>query len=100
MQLVDQAKMMVAKYSIFNKTAGAFRNIFNPHGALHKDQTRVLQELHKFCYVGVTDHGADPIKMARIAGRREVYNWIVGHIGYEPFDLEMLMKQMQEAENE
>ena len=96
MLLVDYAKDFIARQSWFNKKARCYHNVFMPRGELAEDQRTVLKDLHTFCYVGATDHGDDEIKMARAVGRREVYNWIVGHIGYESFDLDLLMRQMEE----
>ena len=83
-----------------NSTGRAFRNIFSIEAPNNDDQLTVLKSLYIFCYVGVINHGSDPIKLARAAGRREVYNWIVSHTEYEPIDLEIMMKQIKEFEDE
>jgi hypothetical protein len=99
-QLVEWGKQRIREMSSFNKKADAFRSVFYPKGGLAEEKRTVLKELYNFCYVGATDHGSDPIKMARAVGRREVYQWILGYVGYESFDLDMLIKQMKEEENE
>jgi len=99
-QLVSWGREAIRSCSIFNRKSRAFRRIFEPHGDLYEDQKIVLKALYDFCYVGATDHGTDEIRMARAVGRREVWNWIVGHVGYDPFDLDMLMRQMEEVEDE
>jgi hypothetical protein len=100
MRLVDTAKQIYRERSIFNRTGRAFRSVFNPRGNLIEDQKIVLKALHTFCRVGVTDHGSNDTQIARAVGRREVWNWIVGHTNYEPFELETLMSQIREIEDE
>jgi len=100
MRLVEEAKRMYRERSFFNRTGRAFRTVFNPQGNLIEEQKIVLKALHTFCRVGVTDHGSNDTLIARACGRREVWNWIVGHTNYEPFELEALMNQIREIENE
>tara|TARA_R100001244_G_scaffold96997_2_gene72620 strand:+ start:2712 stop:3014 length:303 start_codon:yes stop_codon:yes gene_type:complete len=100
MSILSTTKEILRPYVIRNRVAGAFRSIFNPSGALFEEQKIVLKELNTFAYANATHHSNDPICIARIAGRREMYNWIVGLTDYDAFDLEQLMRQMEGYENE
>jgi len=100
MSLLDRTKEILRPYVTRNRVARAFKNVFNPHGELFEDQKIVLKELHTFCYSNATHHSNDPMCMARVSGRREMYNWIVGMTGYDAFDLDQLMRQMKETDNE
>lgn len=93
-------KKKLSPFAKRNRIARAFTNVFSPKGELFEDQKVVLKELNTFCYINATHHSDDATCIARNAGRREVYNWIVSHIDYDPFDLDQLMRQMKEMENE
>ena len=84
----------------FNKKVSSFRAVLNPHGELMPQQRKVLSALRSFCHIGVIDHGSDPIKMARIVGRREVYDWVMNNISLEEIELYELEKQIREYEDE
>jgi len=99
-QLVEHGKRAVRACSSWNKRARAFNEVLTPKGNMHESRKLVLKELYEFCHIGVIDHGTNETVIARLAGRREVWNRITAYMGYDPFDLDMLMKQMQEVEDE
>lgn len=99
MKLLDKTMDLLLPYSKHNRVARAFRAVFNPHGSLYEDQKIVLKALNTFCYITATHHGTDPVALARIAGRRETYNWIVGYMHSDTFEIEQLMREIKEEED-
>lgn len=72
------------------KRAAAYKAVFNQETTHAKN---VLAHLKRECRGGDSVYSNDPIQMARMAGRQEIYNMIVKLIELSEFEADKLTEQ-------
>jgi hypothetical protein len=78
----------------------SYRKVFNKGNALSPEGKRVLSDLQTFCGINSYDNGGDSVVITRMAGRREVYNWIMENIFYDQKRLRDLREYVRAQELE
>lgn len=75
---------MTALYSFYKKKEIAFRSLFfTEDDRLNEAAKTALFDLRVFCHGTKSAFNNDPLEMARIVGRQEVYQHIMNYLNYD-----------------